>query len=114
MMCVIDLEPCEFYRSSEVTARKPHRCSGCNRVIRIGERYIRVFGKFEGDVFNEHGCLECKADGELFAVAHENMNPGFSNLAEVLTECISDGDEDSERVWRPMLKVLQGRSKTTP
>jgi phosphoribosylaminoimidazole (AIR) synthetase len=30
-------------------ARKPHRCTGCNAMIRVGERYYRLFANLGHD-----------------------------------------------------------------
>lgn len=54
----------DFYNEKEVTARKEHKCSeqGCKRtnVIRKGDRYFRISGKFDGDVWDAKLCLRCK------------------------------------------------------
>ena len=58
-MCHCDCDPPEFYNTSFVKARKPHRCCECCRTIEAGERYQSVTGKWEGDVDTYKTCSEC-------------------------------------------------------
>jgi len=37
------------------------------------------------------------------------MNPGFFNLRDVLMDCVAEGDEESERKWKPMLDAMRAR-----
>lgn len=49
----------EFYNETSYIARKEHECEMCNDKIRIGERYIRGVGKYEGSLFTRKLHVEC-------------------------------------------------------
>jgi hypothetical protein len=48
-----------FYSESTVTARKAHVCRECREVIVPGQQYLRVAGKWDGDVCAYKFCLPC-------------------------------------------------------
>lgn len=112
-MCYIELDPCELWREETRRARKVHRCSICLRVILIGERYVDHFSLDSGVVCKAKVCAECEADRQTFAAAHDReygaslvQPPGF---AQLLADCIAEGDEESETRWKPMLTAIQAR-----
>jgi hypothetical protein len=107
-MCELELEPCEVWRETYRTARKEHRCSSCGGPIRGGEKYRDHFSIFEGHRTSQRACATCAADMDAFGKEHGTW-PIPSHLAETLQECIADGDEESERVWKPMLEALRAR-----
>ena len=51
---------CDWYTCKTVIGRKPHRCSGCGKLIEKGERHRVHSGKFEGEVFSERECDDCQ------------------------------------------------------
>lgn len=68
----------DFHNKREVTARKEHRCSeagnGCNRKILPGTRYVRISGKFDGEMYDEAQCLRCD---RLFGKARKRYGQDF-------------------------------------
>ena len=49
----------EFFNQSYRTARKEHKCSLCDGVIYIGEKYSRYAGKYDGQMFDHKHHLLC-------------------------------------------------------
>lgn len=106
-MCEIaDPEPCEVWDERPVVARKEHQCTCCRSPIHAGETYLRHFSVFEGAVETGKLCPACKADREAFSAAHHGVlyTPGIFPLQ--LSDCIADGDEESELRWKPMLERI--------
>jgi len=60
-MCSCDYEPASVYVARTLRARIPHRCEECNRTIRPGEDYERVFGVWDGHLNTFHTCPHCVA-----------------------------------------------------
>lgn len=49
-----------FWRSKQIKeARKPHECAYCGRTIRVGERYSRETGTYEGEFDDYCLCDRC-------------------------------------------------------
>ena len=59
-MCYYGEGP-EFSSERTVTARKPHKCCECGRVIEVGEQYEYVTGVWEGDFCTFKTCRHCIA-----------------------------------------------------
>jgi hypothetical protein len=117
-MCYIELEPCTVWRETPRTARKVHRCSVCARAIQPGELYIDHFSLDENGPCTAKVCSDCRQAQDIFAAAHEDeygpsyiQPPGFATL---LSDCIAEGDEESETRWRPMLNAINARRLVTP
>jgi len=51
----------EFWSSQIHRAKKEHKCSMCGETIKVGERYCRYSGKYDGEFFDEKQCLFCEA-----------------------------------------------------
>ena len=49
----------EFCRTEMPRARKEHFCCECDRTIRVGEKYERVSGKWDGALAEFKTCLGC-------------------------------------------------------
>jgi hypothetical protein len=49
----------DFYIETEHKARKQHKCFWCRRIVEVGEKYIKGFGVWQGDVQNRKECLKC-------------------------------------------------------
>ena len=114
-MCDIDLEPCEVWRETRRRARKAHRCSCCRVEIPAGEMYCDHFSVYEGDGRREKLCLVCHADRERFADAHGGMICMPDHLPDMLADCIAEGDEESEQMWKPMLdRINRERRQSVP
>lgn len=56
----------DFYHTQYPTARKPHRCCECRGTIQPGERYERVSGKSDGDVWTVKSCGRCAEIRDAF------------------------------------------------
>ena len=50
----------EFFNSKTVRTRKPHRCSGCNKVIPTGSQAEYCAGKYDRDFFSYYACENCQ------------------------------------------------------
>ncbi len=113
-MCELGhFEPCTIWDERTHKARKPHVCSCCKRAIAAGETYTAHFSVYEGEAAYERLCAECDKDRDEFGRAHAGY-PMPSDFARSLSECISEGDEESERRWRPMLdRIRATRRKQT-
>jgi hypothetical protein len=110
VMCDIDDgERCSVWRETQRRARISHRCDACAGAIGVGEIYLVHFSVFEGYTTSEKMCVECEVDRKEFADAHNGMLYTPGSMSEVLGNCISEGDEDSETKWRPMLAAMATR-----
>lgn len=71
-MCMIDDDwsRAEFYRQSTHTARQPHRCGECYRVIQPGERYRVATGRQNGEFWTAKQCAHC-----MRAARRANQHP---------------------------------------
>jgi hypothetical protein len=108
-MCVIELEPCEVWILTAPKARKPYTCECCAARIAPGDRYHRTFSVFEGTPTVGRNCAACEADIAAFAEAHDGTRSHPDYFVQMLGDCIDDGDEDSERQWKPMLEAIRAR-----
>lgn len=98
----------EHWSKTRRTARKPHVCQGCKGPIAPGVAYIHESWKMDGAWWSEKCCIACDEAIVEFERAHDGA-PVPSYFAECLRGCLSDGDEESERRWRPMLQALEAR-----
>lgn len=57
--CWCDYDPPEFFAQSQHTARVRHKCSECGGPIRSGELYIKIAGKWDGDMCFFKRCCNC-------------------------------------------------------
>lgn len=109
-MCSIDYDNYpELWRETERTARKAHRCDSCGGPIAPGSRYVDHFSKIDGEAYSEKLCADCKGARAEFCDAHGAgvCNPSY--FPRLLSECVFDGDPESDTRWRPMLTALQAR-----
>ena len=114
-MCTIELEPCEVWSRTAHTARKEYRCECCGAKITPGARYHRTFSVFDGQVDTSRNCVECEADMQAFGAAHDGVLSQPDYFVEMLRDCIDNGDEESERQWKPMLAaIIQRRASVSP
>jgi hypothetical protein len=64
MSCSIDVDisdgQASFSKEDIVKARKEYKCCECGDVIKIGEKYEKFRGKFEGGFSEYKTCLICK------------------------------------------------------
>lgn len=110
-MCDMDSgETCSVWNEREIKARKAHRCASCHALVRPGEKYLRHFSVFDGEATDEASCLDCNADRRAFGSAEGHFIPSPGYFVEALQSCISDGDDESDTKWRPMLDRIEARS----
>ena len=111
-MCEIWIDdPCSVWVSSKVSrARKKHRCEDCGATVLPGQSYWRLFSVYDGKGSSSKSCVRCKAARKVFMDAH-GSEYGPPALEEMLDACIADGDEESERKWKPILRSLQRRKR---
>ena len=58
--CGDNFEPCEVGTHKKVKARKEHKCSECNRIIRPGEHYQYITGLMDGRWSSMKRCIQCQ------------------------------------------------------
>lgn len=68
-MCYCEGEPAEFQTEWTPVARVERDCHECGGVIRKGERYVRLAGKWEGEFDTHVRCGDCDAWSKAFVVA---------------------------------------------
>jgi hypothetical protein len=80
-----DYDMPKFMRVSEHVSRKQHRCCECHAPILVGEKYVRITGKWDGEMntFRQHDLCaracefvrgtinQCLCFGELFEFDQE-------------------------------------------
>ena len=107
-MCDIDeLDECSVWSETQATARKPRACSICRAPIGARERYTKHFSVFEGAVCSATLCTECQSNRCVFAAAHGGTWHQPPEFVRALVDCIAEGDEDSERLWQPMVTRIR-------
>lgn len=107
-----DGERCEVWRETQRLARIAHRCDCCGRTIAARTLYVRHFSVYESDSCDEKCCIECDAARRTFSAAHGNLEFVPSEFLHELYYCITEGDEESERLWRPMIAAIKQRGGT--
>ena len=72
---------CEFHSAAIRTARKPHGCGECGRIIEPGERYEKAVGKWDGDFCTETTCADCLSLRQTFFCSwmYQNLWDEFEN-----------------------------------
>jgi len=50
----------EFYNETHPIAHKEHVCCECRGTIRVGEKYAKCVGKFDGAVYSESQHFACR------------------------------------------------------
>ena len=89
MSCDVCLAPYDgyvtfFYEESR-KARKPHKCYECVGTIAPGEKYWRVGGKSEGEMWRASVCDFCQEIQRVFSCG----NPvEYGSLWENMQECV--------------------------
>jgi len=58
--CSIEIdEDAELFREEFPVARKVHECCECKMIIKPGQKYQKVIGKWEGEFSTFKTCLPC-------------------------------------------------------
>jgi len=90
-------------------ARKSHTCDCCGGFVSPGEKYLVHFSVYDGSPTSEKICGLCDAARDAFAKLHGGMSGSPGYFTEMLHDCIAEGDEESEKLWKPMLEEINGR-----
>lgn len=110
-MCIINLDDdtADLWSETKRRARKSHKCSSCGGPIITGSHYIVHYSRYDGQE-NDRAkmCTACECIREEFFNSHGALTPP-STLRKTLEECIAEGDEDSEKKWKPMLAEMDER-----
>lgn len=95
--CDYDAESPEFFSVSTPKARKDCRCDECGGVIRAGETYRRVNGKWDGLISTYRQCADCR-DFEAWAEAHipclADCPPPLGMAHKRILEAMSEWDRE--------------------
>lgn len=67
----------EFFYERRRKARKQHRCDECKGTIGIGEEYLQLGGKCEGDFWHENVCTACFEISNVFSCGNGGVWGGF-------------------------------------
>lgn len=76
-------------RESTPSARKPHKCDECHRVINIRERYLREYMKFDGDMSDHKTCMHCQIARDW--LLHECAGFCYGEIEEDIVAHAQDG-----------------------
>lgn len=98
----------EFFSRTEHTARKEHKCVECSCVIRKGELYERISGKWEGDVGSYHTCMRCQPlQSWAIGESDEPLGIGelYSFLSDYGTELCADRPGLLFNIGRQVVKI---------
>lgn len=57
----------QFYNEKEHRARKPYKCYECREAIAVGSWYVRITGKWDGDLLTFHFCVTCHEIQQVFS-----------------------------------------------
>ena len=82
-----DLPLPDFFDQRARLARKARSCGDCRRVIRVGEKYCIITGKWEGEVSTHKRCSHC----DDMARELRDLLPKFCDSIGGLWETLADG-----------------------
>lgn len=90
-----DGDAASVFNSHVLKARKAHRCYECGEIIRTGDRYERVSGKWDGKWDTYRFCLPCSEiglefsdGGRTFGYLWEGMRENWDEGAHI-TACLN-------------------------
>ena len=114
-MCVIETDSyAEVWEETIIQkSRKDHKCSCCGTTIKSASSYLYHFDVFEGNASTEKMCMDCLSDRWKFTAEHGGYVPCPSSFTMMLQDCIADGDEESEKIWEPMLRKIDDRIRSS-
>jgi len=111
--CDFDSEP-EFFKISIRLARNSHRCTECKRIIKSGEKYHYIRGKWDGDFSVYKRCFECEdlastlKDIRCFCDVFGQLS---DNVVDELNELKYSANGDYFYVMRKIVAVKRKRSE---
>jgi hypothetical protein len=81
----------EFYQERTVTARKPHVCCECGRVIPAKEKYQRAVGVWDGEWGHFAWCWDCdNLRDRLFGDGCDMEETSFGTLIDTYNDWYGD------------------------
>lgn len=83
-----DNDPCSFFSSKEVKAKKEHACGECGAAIQSGDMYERVVGKWDDGLDCYKTCQDCLSVRAQFFCKSWIYGEIWSDLQEHLN-CVS-------------------------
>lgn len=108
-----------FYNISEPTAKKPHRCCECRAPINIGEKHLKISGKWDGppETFRQHQA--CAEACMLIRDEFEDECIGFGELMEWYGEWrigwqADHREEEMVKKFRHLMAVILWRERKKP
>lgn len=109
-MCEIysDGDSADLWQVKTKTARKTYACDCCLGLIKPGEKYVTYKSLYDGEWYQERGCIPCDKAQDEFSAAHDEMAWFPQAFREALTDCISEEDDGSGK-WAPMLAAIEAR-----
>lgn len=101
------MEYAEFYNHEIRKANRAHKCCECFGIIRIGERYHHIAGKWEGEFSYYKQCSQCsELISEMNKWRDEEEYIYFGGLTEAL------GNSDVPEYRRRFNETAEHREST--
>ena len=82
-------ESCKMLSEKIVTARKPHKCAECRKMILPGEKYELYVGIDCNKVFSEHTCLVCAELKNTFCCSGYE----FGNIRGMIRDALREHED---------------------
>lgn len=81
---------CDFYTQKMRKARKPHKCNLCKETIEPGQEYSHESGKFNGSIFENCLCKNCKDMQGAFFSINNDLDDGYTwdNVIDDINEIV--------------------------
>lgn len=109
----------DFQTVTGVKANRAHKCCECRGLIAKGERYIRLSGVFDGEVYSYKMCAPCRdasvwLDGILRSTGYLASDEGidFGGLHAELAEYASNFRFGDATSLRHLLGMAERREAT--
>ena len=102
---VFDGDPAEFFSVKEVTGRKEHKCSECDRAIPVGTKHQVASMKCDGEFSSYRTCLVCAEIRKAFCCDAEVFGGVFwSEMADYGFPEISKSGDCLKKLTTPEAK----------
>lgn len=96
----------EFFNTQLPTARKPHVCGECGKIIQTGELYEYTTGKWDGEFSKHFTCSVCVeirdmffCDGWFYGQIREALTAHILEFSgEISSDCITPLSEEARDV----------------
>lgn len=74
----------EFYVEEYPISRKEHECCECGELIKKGQKYQKVAGKWDGDFQTYKTCMTCVKIRDTYCP----NGSYFTGLADLICDCL--------------------------